>query len=116
MKIQPLIKIIFKGKFNLIKGKQIQFFFLLFVNFFLIYNDFSEEWPFFIIKLIYYFNLFMLTIVIALMYSTDPGTLTKNEEFETYIISQQPLIKQHLCKECNVLKCLRSIHCPICKK
>ena len=58
----------------------------------------------------------MLLIVIYLMYTTDPGTLNKNEEFETYIITQQPLIKQHLCNECNILKCLRSMHCPFCKK
>ena len=89
---------------------------LISLNLYLIYNNFSPEWPFMSLKLIYYTNLFMLICIIFMIYTSDTGYLTKNDEFENYIISEQPLIKQHICPDCKILRCLRSLHCPYCRK
>lgn len=101
---------------NVFKGKQIQFIFLILINFYLIFNDFSSELPFMFIKMFYYSNLLVMVCTVFLVYSTEPGVLRKIPDFEEYIIKQQPLIKNNVCGECKVLKCLRSSHCHFCQQ
>ena len=60
--------------------------------------------------------LFIFFLYIHYYYFNNILFLEKDEEIEKFILKRNPQMKKGRCEECDLIKVLRSNHCPICKK
>ena len=66
------------------------------------------------------FSLYLMLLFISILIIHDIVDKTKflspDEELEKYITSINPELKNSKCEKCEVIKTMRSVHCPICNR
>jgi hypothetical protein len=66
-----------------------------------------------LIRLSFYFANIFLILQIYYLYQSKKSVLTRDDGLEEYLNHVQPRLK-NTCEKCNVTKCIRSFHCPLC--
>lgn len=116
---------------KILHAKQILFFFVLFLNFYLIYNtvnvnvnisnfsEISNSSNFLIKKIFFYLFTVSFFILISFIFllkvrSSDSMYITRHEELEKFILSKNPELNNNQCEACKVTRCMRSQHCNLC--
>lgn len=121
---------------KILHAKQILFFLVLFLNFYLIYNtvnvnvnvdvnvninisEISNSSIFLLKKIIFYLFTVSFFIIISLIFllkvrSSDSMYITRHEELEKFILSKNPELNNNQCEACKVTRCMRSQHCNLC--
>lgn len=60
--------------------------------------------------------LIAISTLIIHSYATESLYLKKDEELERYVSEKNPEIKNNYCHNCDLIKCMRSLHCMYCNK
>jgi len=82
------------------------------VSYFLSLNIISSL----VVKMIFYVLSFHLLMSYLVVQFTDSGYITKNTKIELIMSGKDKRIAENRCNECDVLKCIRSLHCELCNK